>query len=112
VSTVSEGTALLSAPPPGSGADSLDRRKPVPRRRLAPAATAAAAVTAALVLSACSQPSTALDNPETRQDSRTITPPTVLRTPLRVPSAPATVQPPEGQQEQTAELGERSEGAS
>jgi hypothetical protein len=84
----------------------------VPRRRLVPAVTAAAAAVAALVLSGCSQPSTALDNPETRQDSRTITPPTVLRTPVRVPDAPATVEPPEGQQEQTAELGERSEGAS
>lgn len=84
----------------------------MPRRRLAPAATAAAAVTAALVLSACSQPSTALDNPETRQQDRPITPPTVLRTPVRVPDAPATVQPPQGQQEETAELGERSEQAS
>lgn len=83
----------------------------MPRRRPAPAATAAAAV-AALALSGCSQPSTALDNPETRQDSRTVTPPTVLRTPVRVPEAPAVVEPPDGQTEQTAEVGERSEGAS
>ena len=61
------------------------------RPRSAPAALAVpAAVVAALLLAGCSQPTSALDNPG-RQDAETVTPPTVIRTPVAVPDAPLTV---------------------
>lgn len=60
-------------------------------RRLALAGAAAAA---ALALTGCSQPSAANDNTNPRQDDRTVTPPTVLRTPVRVPEVEATVELP------------------
>ncbi len=64
------------------------------RPRSAPAALAVpVAVVAALLLSGCSQPTSALDNPG-RQDSETVTPPTVIRTPVVVPTAPLTVPQP------------------
>ncbi len=58
----------------------------MPRPRLALAVTVAA-----LALTGCTQPTSALDNTNPRQDSRTITPPTILRTPVSVPTAPPTV---------------------
>ena len=60
-------------------------------RRLALAGAAAAA---ALALTGCSQPTAANDNTNPSQDDRTITPPTVLRTPVKVPTAEPTVDLP------------------
>ena len=57
---------------------------PRPRSALAVAVTA-------LALTACTQPTTALDNTNPRQDQRTITEPTIIRSPVRVPTAPPTV---------------------
>jgi hypothetical protein len=63
----------------------------VPRPRLA----IALAVTAvALTTAGCSQPEVANDNTNSQQTDRTITPPTVIRTPVRVPTAPPTVDLP------------------
>lgn len=58
----------------------------MPRPRLALAVTVAA-----LALTGCTTPTTATDNTNPRQDARTITPPTILRTPVAVPEAPPTV---------------------
>ena len=58
----------------------------MPRHR-----SALAVAAAALALTACTQPTTALDNTNPQQEDRTITPPTVIRTPVKVPSAPPTV---------------------
>ena len=60
----------------------------MPRPRLA-LAMAAAAV--ALTTVGCSQPEVANDNPNSQQGDRTITPPTVIRTPVKVDEAPPTV---------------------
>jgi hypothetical protein len=61
----------------------------VPRPRLA-----LSVAVAALALTACTQPTTALDNTNPRQQDRTVTQPTILRTPAKVPTAPPTVQLP------------------
>lgn len=53
-----------------------------------------AAAAAALAVSGCSQPTPANDNTNPRQGARTITPPTVLRTPVQVPDAEATAPRP------------------
>jgi hypothetical protein len=62
----------------------------VPVARLA-LAGAAAASALALALAGCSQPTTANDNRNSQRTDRTITEPTILRTPVKVSEAPATV---------------------
>ncbi len=60
----------------------------MPRPRLA----LALAVTAvALTAAGCAQPEAASDNTNSSQTDRTITPPTIIRTPVRVETAPPTV---------------------
>ena len=59
---------------------------PRPRLALAMAVTAVALTTAG-----CSQPEVANDNTNSQQTDETITPPTVIRTPVRVETAPPTV---------------------
>lgn len=58
----------------------------------------------ALAVSGCTQLPGANDNTGSLQGDRTITPPTVLRTPVRVPDAPATA-PLRGQDNADAEAG-------
>ena len=53
--------------------------------------SALAVAVTALALTACTQPTTALDNTNPQQEDRTITPPTIIRTPVKVPTAPPTV---------------------
>lgn len=66
-------------------------------------ALALAAAAAAVVLSGCSQPSDANDNTNSQQTDRTITPPTVIRTPVAVPEAPGSVPLPGPSNEAKAE---------
>ena len=61
---------------------------------LAPRLALAGAAAAALVLTGCSQPDAANDNTNSQLTDRTITPPTVIRTPVRVPEAEPTVDLP------------------
>ena len=61
----------------------------MPRARIALAVAAAA-----LAVSACGQPEEANDNPNSQQGDRTVTPPTVLRTPVKVSEAPGVVESP------------------
>lgn len=68
-------------------------------------ALAVAAVAIALTVSGCTQLPGATDGPGAKQGNRTITPPTVLRTPVVVPDAPATA-PLRGQDDEDAEAGE------
>lgn len=67
----------------------------------------AGATLAVLALAGCSQSDSANDNPDPRQDSRTVVPPTILRTPVEVPDAPATVPLPG----RTAAPGDNEEAA-
>ena len=60
----------------------------MPRPRLALALAAAAVV---LTTAGCSQPEVANDNTNSQLTDRTVTPPTVIRTPVRVETAPPTV---------------------
>lgn len=71
----------------------------MPRPRLALVVAAVA-----LAVSGCAQLPGANDNTGSSQGDRTVTPPTVLRTPVRVPDAPATV-PLRGQDDEDAEAG-------
>jgi hypothetical protein len=59
----------------------------VPVARLALAGAAATA----LALTGCGQESVANDNRDARVTDRTVTEPTIIRTPVRVSEAPATV---------------------
>lgn len=59
---------------------------PRPRLALALAVTAVAVTTAG-----CSQPEAANDNTNSQQTDRTVTRPTIIRTPARVETAPPTV---------------------
>jgi hypothetical protein len=63
----------------------------VPVSRLA---LAGAAAVTALALSGCSQPSAANDNTDALRRDRTTSGPTIIRTPVRVPSPEATVPQP------------------
>ena len=70
-----------------------------------PPRLALAVVAAAFALSGCAQVSEANDNTNPQQDSRTVTPPTVLRTPVRVPEAPPTVDTRDSETEPQADTG-------
>jgi hypothetical protein len=64
----------------------MRHKGPDPKKLVLPVALAAAA----LAVTGCTQPTDALDTTNPQFNDRTVTPPTVLRTPVRVPSAPPT----------------------